>query len=472
MAAAWELVREGREVIVLEREPRMGGLARTLEFDVPGVGKFRSDIGPHRFFSKNPALYRIIEDVLGERWLHVGRYTRFHVQGHRFQYPPRLGDSLRGLGLAKALAAVRDLLLERLRDIGDRPDPQNFEDFVVRRFGRTLAEFNMLNYTEKIWGIPCRQISPDWASQRIEGITIRALLRQLLGASRRGRPRSMTSSFRFPEKGSGMTYEAMRERIEASGKARVIAGANVIGVHRDETGVRGLEYELDGARHEQPCSHVVSTMVLHDLVSALAPAAPAELQAALRGLRHRAQVYVFLMLDRPTVSPDSWMYFPDAEVPFGRFHEPRNFSPDMAPPGKTSLWLEHFTFEGEGAWEADEEALVENDIEWLIRLGYLDHRDEVLAHHVHRERNVYPIYDLGYRERLDPVLAWLEAIPNLYLAGRGARFKYTNQDHSMEMGILAARSIVEDRRLDIGEVASGKESFEKGERQATPEAAG
>jgi len=462
MTAAWELVRAGQPCVVIERQRSMGGLARTLEYELPGVGTFRSDIGPHRFLSHNPFLYHMIEDILGEHWLRLHRKTRFHVGDRRFQYPPRLGDSLSGLGFTRAIRATLDLAGERLRDLGGRAEPLSFEDFVVRRFGRTLAEFNMLNYTEKIWGIPCDRISPDWAAQRIEGLTVRAIVRQLLAGRDRAGTRSMTQTFNFPDQGSGLTYESMRRRIEATGLATVIDGAEIDCVRHGAEGIEGVEYLRDGVRSELACRQVISTMLLTDLVTALRPGPDEATLATARSLRYRSQVYVFLMIDKPRITDDTWMYFPDHAVPFGRFHEPRNFSPKMSPDGATSLWLEHFVFTGDGTWQADPAELATRDIEWLVKLGYLEDRRQVLGFRSHRERDVYPIYDLDYRRRLEPVMRWLERLPGLYLAGRGARFRYTNQDHSMEMGILAAQSILRGEHLDIGRVASGREYFEQG----------
>ncbi len=497
MACAWELVKAGRKnIVILERESQVGGLARTLQFDLPGVGAFRTDIGPHRFFSKNAYLYRLIEDVLGERWTLVDRFTRFHIGGRFYLYPPQIRNVMQGLGLWRCFKVIRDIGWERVKDIFRTRKIATFEDHVIHEFGRTLAEFNMINYTEKIWGLPCREISPNWAEQRIKGLGIGALIKSLLkknaghaeqpppavagtssapvgtssapvgGSERKSGAKSLADRFYYPLGGAGVTYETIRDRIGGLGGCRVESGCHVTAVERGPDGrIATVVYDQAGVQKRIACEHLVSTMLLTDLVEALHPAAPPDILAARAKLRYRSQVYVFLMVDLPQVGPDNWVYFPDAQVPFARMYEPANFSRPMSPPGKSSLLLEHFCFADDPVWQRGEnapDAMVRDDIQWLVKLGFLRDSAQVLGWRIHRERNVYPIYDLTYQAPLADVLQYVESIPNLQCAGRGGRFRYTNQDHSREMGILAAQGILRGAKLAVENVGAEKEYFEAG----------
>lgn len=463
MACAWELAKEGREVLVLEREDRPGGLARTLDFDFEGVGSFRSDIGPHRFFSKNRYLYQMMEDLLGPKWILVERFTRFHIGGMFYLYPPQIRDVLKGMGLRRSARVLAEMLWERCKAAAGVARRESFEDYMVGQFGRTLAEFNILNYTEKIWGISCGEISPDWAEQRIQGVSIVSMLKRMLTHRvRGGGVKSLADEFYYPETGAGLTYEIIRDRLRDCSFAKVRTGCEVMGIERGERRIEGVRFLEDGQERRCRAKHVVSTMLLSDLVRLMEPVVPSEILKKNKTLKYRSQVYVFLALDRERVGPDNWVYFPDKEVPFGRFYEPKTFSEGMCPPGKTSLWLEHFVFEGDEVWNRRGSELARLDAEWLVKLGFLKSEREVLGFRHHRERNVYPVYDRGYKERLTPVLRYLEGFSNLFLAGRGARFRYTNQDHSLEMGILSAQSILRGVRLDVENVGGEREYFEKG----------
>jgi protoporphyrinogen oxidase len=176
MAAAMGLHRKGCLVHIVEKSTSVGGLAKTLEFhETDGV--YRTDIGPHRFFSKNKYLYDFIADLLGEEWREVPRLTRFCIDGKFYLYPIQFFDVLRKMGPIKALAVVRDYAWERVRSVVAPRKIDSFEQYCLATFGRTLAEFNILNYTEKIWGLPCTEISVDWATQRIGGLSVLATLK-------------------------------------------------------------------------------------------------------------------------------------------------------------------------------------------------------------------------------------------------------------------------------------------------------
>ena len=193
----------------------------------------------------------------------------------------------------------------------------------------------------------------------------------------------------------------------------------------------------------------------------LDPPPPAEVLEALAGLRWRSQVYLFLTLDKPQVTADNWIYFPNREIPFGRVSEMKNFSPRMAPADKTSLFIEFFVFEDEPLWSHSKEELLDLTVPYFERWGFFQ-RSEIRSSRLLRRRFVYPVYDLHYLDRLEVVKRWLDRLENLIYVGRPGRFKYTNQDHSLEMGILASRSILQGIPIDLDQVGSENEYFEQG----------
>jgi protoporphyrinogen oxidase len=159
--------------------------------------------------------------------------------------------------------------------------------------------------------------------------------------------------------------------------------------------------------------------------------------------------------------PDNWAYFPDREIIFGRITEMKNFSESMCPPGKTSLFIEFFCFEGDAIWNATQEELYDRSMEILTKIDLLT-KDDVTSVHLFRQSAVYPVYDLEYETHIQTIMQWLDSFQNLYAVGRPGRFRYTNQDHSLEMGILAAQSILGGKRLDIESPGAEKEYFERG----------
>jgi len=202
-------------------------------------------------------------------------------------------------------------------------------------------------------------------------------------------------------------------------------------------------------------------MPITELLTILDPLPPQNVISRMRRLRYRSQVYLFLTINKPRIFPDQWLYFPDADVPFGRVSEMKNFSQKMAPKHATSLFLEFFCWEGDEIWNASAKQLLDKSLPFLEKFGWLK-ADDIRQAYLLRQPNVYPVYDLEYAENVRPLLEYLDAFENLQTIGRPGRFKYNNQDHSLEMGILAARSIIENKRHDFDSIANEKEYFESG----------
>jgi len=193
----------------------------------------------------------------------------------------------------------------------------------------------------------------------------------------------------------------------------------------------------------------------------LEPKAPNEVLEDAKNLKFRSHVSLFITVNKPSVFPDQWIYFPDKEIPFGRIMEPKNFSKKMSPADKTSLLVEFFCWENDKIWNASKDELFELSIKWLEKLGFI-RREEVIDYFVHKEKYAYPVYDLNYKEKSGIVKSYLRQFRNLQLIGRAGCFRYNNQDHALEMGILAARSIIEGKRYNIEEVGAEQEYFERG----------
>lgn len=454
MSCAMELCRAGSRFAVVEKATQVGGLSKTLQ-----LGDFRTDIGPHRFYSKNQYLYEFIEDLIGERWIQVPRYTRFYVEGKFYQYPLQLANALRNMGVSSAFRVLRDYAIEQAKRPLRRSDnDRDFESYVVSRFGRELAHFNMINYTEKIWGIPCRQISADWAAQRIAGLSLLGAVRGALG--RGTKARSLVDTFYYPDRGTGLIYEAIQHRIEEAGNDMLLEARPVTIRHTTNT-IQDVVIRRNGDEVSYRPSWLVNSTPILKFLRLFNPPPPDHVLEAANSLDYRSQLYLFLTLDKEQSVPDNWIYFPDKTIPFGRLSEMKNFSAKMCPDGKTSLLLELFVFEGDAMWTMEKDDLLTRCLPTLEHLQMLERR-EIIDSYLFRQSDVYPIYRLGYDQHLNVIKSWLDGFENLLYIGRPGRFRYNNQDHSIEMGILAARSILDGKHYDFDAVGSTKEYFEDG----------
>lgn len=454
IAAAFELHKAGKSFIVIEKNETVGGLARTFQY-----GEFRTDTGPHRFFSQNQYLYDLIEDLLGEHWIKVDRLTRFYINGKFFLYPVELKNALLNVGAYKAFRIFFDYLSERIKKIFVKKESVSFEEQIVSDFGRTLAELNMLNYSEKIWGLPCSEISPDWSKQRIKGLSLMAVIKKALIKSKHA-PKTLVAQFYYPDTGTSLIYERIKERI-SSGRGVLKLNSYPVEIIHDDNEIRGVVINVEDDNQLIKPEFVISSTPITEFVNLLKPKAPDEVLQAAKNLKFRSHVSLFITLNKLSVFPDQWIYFPDKEIPFGRIMEPKNFSKKMSPADKTSLLIEFFCSENDNIWNASKEELFDLSLEWLEKLDFI-RKDEVIDSFVHKEKYAYPVYDLKYKEHLGQIKDYLSQFKNLQLIGRAGSFRYNNQDHALEMGILAARSIIEGKQYNIEEVGAEQEYFERG----------
>jgi protoporphyrinogen oxidase len=420
-------------VVVLERDDAIGGLARTVEYK-----GFRFDIGGHRFFTKVAPVAQLWRTMLGKDFLRRPRLSRILYRRRFFDYPLKPMNALRNLGLMTSCAVVLSWLWIRLFPI--RPEV-SFADWVSNRFGRMLFRIFFETYTEKVWGIACNRIAAQWAAQRIRGLSLTTAVISMLMPRRRGsRITSLIEEFDYPRLGPGMMWEAFRVRILDNG-GDIRLNSRIVQVLHEGDRISGVEVEHEGRRYLQPASQVISTMPVRHLIQRLVPPAPSQIVETASRLKYRDFVTVALIIDKPDVFPDNWIYIHDERVKVGRIQNYKNWSPDMVPDPKwTCLGLEYFCFDGDGLWSSTDEDLIALATRELELLGLIEGgivRDGAVV----RAPKAYPVYDQGFEAALEDIKSFVTRFSNLQLVGRNGMHKYNNQDHSMLTAMLAVRNL-------------------------------
>lgn len=463
LACAMELTRAKKEFIVVERDAQVGGLAKTYTF-TEGDLVFRTDNGPHRFFSKNQYLYDFIGGIIKEHWITVNRQTRQYIDGKFYDYPINIIQAVKNVGFYKAFRMGRDYFLAKVKYAYLKKPIKNFSDYVYANFGKTLGEFNMINYTEKIWGIPSETIHSDWAGQRIKGLSIGSLLKdffgRIFGIHSASKPKTLVDMFYYPDIGTGFIYETIADRIKESGRT-ILFNSYPEKVFHGGSKCRSAIINTPEGQVEIEFDFLVESVPLTDFVLLMDPALSPKVLEANKKLHHRSQVYLFITLDKDSITNDQWIYFPNKDIPFARISEMKNFSGKMSPPGKTSLFVEFFCFENDEVWNMNKEELLRLSLPYFEKMKFFS-ADQVRNCYLLRKKNAYPIYDINYKTFLDEIKETLDSFPNLFYIGRPGRFRYNNQDHSLEMGLLAAKSIIEGVRYDIESIGNEQEYYEKG----------
>jgi len=432
LAAARELALAGRPVTVLERDDAVGGLSRTVEHE-----GFRFDIGGHRFFTRLPEVERVWDEVMGDDFLVRERLSRIFYRGRLMDYPLSIGSTLRVLGLRGSLLALGSYAAARLRP----PAADSFEGWVSGRFGRRLYEHFFRTYTEKVWGLPCSELSADWAAQRIKSLSLWRAVRDAVLKRGAAEATTLLRRFRYPRLGPGMMYGRYRDQIVAAGGA-LLAGRQVVRLIREGERVRAVIAAGEGGDAEHEAGQVITSIPLRDLIEAMEPAAPDEVREAARGLRQRSFLTAALILDRPSPFPDQWIYIHEPQVRVGRIQNYGNWSPHMVPDeDKCCIGMEYFAWPTDPIWSAPGEQIIEWARDELDALG-LAEGAAIVDGAVVRMADAYPVYDHGYRERVATVRGWLAGIENLQTIGRGGQHRYNNMDHSVMTGMLAARNLL------------------------------
>jgi protoporphyrinogen oxidase len=442
LTAAHELVKLQRRAIVLEKGDKVGGHARTETYK-----GFFFDIGGHRFFTKAEEVNRMWRQLLGDEFLRRPRLSRIYYGRKFFYYPLRPMNAVIGLGLWKSLLIVASYI--RWQIFPHRQE-QTFEQWVTNRFGKRLFQTFFKTYTEKVWGISCAELRAEWAAQRIRGLSLKTAVLSMFLTPKRT-IKTLIEEFEYPRLGPGMMWQAVQGEVERQG-CRVRLNSEVVTIHRTGNRVENVTVSDNGRREVVHGSAFISSMPVREFLVKLDPPPPPAVAEAAGQLRHRDLIVVCLIVKKPDLFPDNWIYIHDPTVKVGRIQNYKNWSPDMvADPTKTSLGLEYFCTRGDELWNAADSDLIERGKREVARIGLAEVAD-IEDGCVLRVPDAYPVYDADYRSHLAVVRQFVDGLENFHTIGRNGLHRYNNQDHAMLTGMLAARNIVLGEHHDLWSV--------------------
>src|SRR6476620_5131600 len=472
LTAAYQLTKAGYSVIVIEKDPvYVGGISRTVEHN-----GFRFDIGGHRFFSKSREVVDLWNEILPDDFIQRPRMSRIFYDGKYYSYPLRGFEALRNLGIVRSAMCMASYGKTRLFP---RKDVKSFQDWTINQFGERLFNIFFKTYTEKVWRMSCDEISADWAAQRIKGLDLWSAMSNALrnslprgAAPKKGgqQIKTLIESFQYPRKGPGMMWDAAAAKIKQRG-GRIHMGTRLESLRwNDRLGMWTIGIiTSDGQWKPFWARHVISSAPIRELVSSIRPL-PA-CKAAAENLRYRDFLTVALIVDKPDLFPDNWIYIHEPSVKVGRIQNFRSWSPEMVPDSKLAcLGLEYFCFEGDGLWNASNADLIALAKKELAIIG-LATEDEVKDGCVVRQKKAYPVYDESYKANVETIRTELaEKFPTLHLVGRNGMHKYNNQDHAMMTAMLTVKNIMAGATVydvwNVNEDAEYHEAGEAGEREA------
>ena len=470
LTAGYLLSKAGKRVAIIEQDATyVGGISRTVEHE-----GYRFDIGGHRFFSKSQAVVDLWNEILPDDFIQRPRMSRIYYEGKFYSYPLRAFEALRNLGVLRSTACMTSYLWSRLFPI---KHVKSFEDWTSNQFGKKLYSIFFKTYTEKVWGMPCDEMSADWAAQRIKGLSLWGAvtdgLKRSLGLNKApndGAVKTLLETFRYPRLGPGMMWDAARDRIVERG-GQVLMGHALKQLASDgKDGWRMAATGLDGGVTIK-AAHAISSAPMRELAARLHPLPATTINAAQ--LKYRDFLTVALMIKSDDLFPDNWIYIHDSKVQVGRVQNFRSWSPEMVPdPSVACVGLEYFCFAGDGLWTMADADLVALATREMAILGLVT-PDKVIGGGVVRQEKAYPVYDEDYAANVAAMRGELEERhPTLHLVGRNGMHRYNNQDHAMMTAMLTVENILAGARVYdtwcVNEDAEYHEAGDEGAEKQIP----
>ena len=495
LTAALELLKHTDIIpIILEKSNDIGGISKTVNYK----GN-RIDIGGHRFFSKSDTVMKYWQDIFNiiespdnhpknQKWevlddnvfLQRERLSRIFYLRKFFDYPVSLnGNTIRNLGFVRIAKIGISYFKFKIFPIKNE---KTLEDFFINRFGKVLYQTFFKDYTEKVWGKSCKELSAEWGAQRIKGLSVTKVITHYVKTlfskknkdiAQKDKETSLIDWFMYPKFGPGQLWETVAHMVEQLG-GKIIMNAKFESLEIVSDSKFNIGYiKNDTVESIIEVDYVFSTTSVKNLINAIKDS-PDEVSEIANGLLHRNFITVGLLLNELQIKnktkikttndliPDNWIYMQEEAVKMGRIQVFNNWSPFMIE-DESKVWigLEYFCDKGDELWEMSDMDFISMSVEELASIGIIN-REDVLDSTIIRMDDTYPVY-FGSYDRFDIIRKYTDKINNLFLIGRSGMHRYNNSDHSMLTAITAVKNIVDGRidKSNIWEVNTEKEYHEE-----------
>lgn len=452
MGCAYTLAKAGQPSVVIEKDNVPGGLCRTVNFH-----GYLFDIGGHRFISRSKEINELWHQIMGDDMLTVKRLSRIYYREKFFKYPLSFFNTFWNLNPVESfLCVVSYLKCKYLK----RRDDNTFEGWIINRFGEKLYNIFFKPYTEKIWAMACRDISADWAKQRIRGLSLKVALQRAIFRIKKNTPKTLSEEFLYPGTGPGEFYKRLKDLTLSLG-GQFEFGKILTGIKHDGKKIVSIEIQdAWGGKKELAVDYLFSSIPLPVLIKLLTPRPAEDIVSSAGKLNFRSLLVVNIILDKENIFSDQWIYIHSPKVKMGRIQNYKNWSPAMVvDPKKTSLGLEYFCTESDDIWRMNDIDLIGYATEELEKIG-IAYRKDLINGFVVRCSDVYPVYSLDYEQHIDIIRAYLTEFSNLQTIGRGGLFRYDNSDHALLTGIYAANNFLGNGYSNIWDINTDEKYLE------------
>ncbi|MFC2155472.1 FAD-dependent oxidoreductase [Acidobacteriota bacterium] len=440
LTAGYYARKAGIPFTIYEASVRLGGNCVTFEHD-----DFLFDSGAHRFHDKDALATEEIKTLLGSELKKINIPSQIYDRGKLVDFPLSPLNLIKNLGPFTFLKAAFEVIGSRVwskktnnnrKKKDNSIHSQDFESFALQTYGPTLARRFLLNYSEKLWGTPCSNLSPDIAGKRMKGLNLKTFIKEVFLGSK-AKTEHLDGSFYYPDHGIGTICDKLARFCRPE---NICTKAAVTGIFHDSRRISAIEIEgrekinlSKGAK----ASRVVSTLPLDVLLHIMKPAPPEEILQIVKNLRYRNVILMVFLLNKDRITKAATIYFPEKDFAFSRLYEPKNRSSIMTPKDKTSLVLEIPCSPEDSLWQMEDDRLSRRVLSQFLKTGLIK-KDDIIDRLVFRMKDAYPVLTAGYKEKVEKILNYLQTFENLVISGRNGKFVYAHL-HDM---MVFAREII------------------------------
>jgi len=409
LSLGYFLHQKGHDFMILEKNPETSGLLKSVNID-----GFIFDVGgSHIIFSKDKEMLNLMVSVLGDNVVRNRRNTKILYKGHYVKYPFEngLADLPKEDNFECLYYFVKNLIE---KEKGLLNPPTNMKEFFYYTFGKGIAEKYLIPYNEKIWKFPLEEMSTVWV-EKIPQPPVEDIIKSSLAISTEGYTHQLY--FYYPKFGG---IQSLAKAFEDPIRDKIVTGFEVKRIKKE-----GQKWIVSNGKEEFEFDKLISTIPLQELIKALDDV-PEKVTEAVNNLKFNSLITVGIGIDKSKINDFSWLYIPDKDVLTHRVSFPSNYSPNVAPEGKSSALAEITYREGDEISKMKDRDIVEKTVDDLDRLGIINKEDVALAT-IYRFKYAYVIYDLNYKENLKTIFDYFNKI-GIDLVGRFAKWAYLNMD--------------------------------------------
>jgi len=439
LATAYKLVKDGWDVLVVEKSTSVGGICKTIKYKDISV-----DLGPHRFTPHTKKIKKFAFDLLSEKIITRPQKSHILLWGKFMEYPLNFSGIIKSVNpviLVKTAISYAINLFKNL--LGSEP-PKSYKQQMELNFGPFLAKNIFCPIAEKTWGEKAENLSKDLAAQRV---ALESLFKVALNVVFKKSPKSYKENLTPPQQfyyfkgGFGKFTDAMAEEIKKSG-GKILTECCATKIETQDGLCKKVVFQKDGKEQSVECDFVMATNPITQVVEQISPEIEdAEAKKAATKLKFANLLLAFVVVKKPKVGSDIAIFFPDRKFVFGRIFEQKNFDESMLPKEKTVIGVEITCTKKDKIWPASDTKIKNTIVSQLIEAGIIK-KSDVVDFFCIRLENVYPVYDLEYKRNLEIIIQALDKYPNLIINGRPGLFMYNNFHHSLDMGFAAADYIL------------------------------